>query len=193
MKKLSYALIGFMLISIMFTSPIISVQGTTYNCTGVVDAEAIWKVKTVNSGTLEVIFGPGWKTTLNNSFGEGAIFAGAKMKSKVTYVNPSYTYDTSIVFPYIAMDPVETCLILSDIWWWTTEPFADTPDNSSIPTVIFMHPENLTTYCQLLGVAITAFAGDVSQRNAAPYLNGLPYPPDDKLGQVHILTSQLHL
>ena len=180
MKKTSYALIGFILISIMFTGPIVSVQGTTYNCTGVVDAEATWKVKTVNNGTLEAIFGSFWQTTIELSFGPGSSEEGAKMKSEVTYVNSSYIYDPL----YVVMDPVETCLILSDVWWWTTSPFGDIPDNTNIPTIIFMHPENLTTYCQIFGVTFAVFAGNVSQRNGFPFLSALPVQVETYLSEL---------
>ncbi|MCK4687869.1 MAG: hypothetical protein KAT66_07050, partial [Candidatus Lokiarchaeota archaeon] len=104
---------------------------------------------------------------------------GAKMKSEVTYVNSSYIYDPL----YVVMDPVETCLILSDIWWWTTEPFPDTPNLTSSGTVIFTHPENLTTYSQLIGVTFM-FGGNVSQRNAAPHLNALLVPAEDYLAEL---------
>jgi len=180
MKKNSYALIGFVLISIMLTGPIVSVQGTTYNCTGVVGAEATWKVKTVNNGTLEAIFGSFWQTTIELSFGPGSSVVGAKMKSEVTYVNSSYIYDPL----YVVMDPVDVCLIVSDIWWWTTEPFAETPDQTNVATIIFTHPENLTTYCQLLGAGFILFAGNVSERNAAPYLNALLVPAEDYLDEL---------
>ncbi len=185
MKKTSYALIGFLLIFIMLGSPIVSVQGTPYNCTGVVGAEATWKVKTVNNGTLEAIFGPTWQTTIEMSFLPGSSVAGAKMKSKITYVNTSYIHDTSTVYPFIPMAPVDACLILSDVWYWTTDPFNESsPDASNVPTVIFSHPENLTTYCQLLGVFISLFAGNVSQRNALGYLNGLLVPAEDYLADL---------
>jgi len=182
MKKTSYALIGFVLISVMLTGPIVSVQGTTYNCTGVVDAEATWKVKTVNNGTLEAIFGAFWQNTIEFTFGPGSSEEGAKMKTKVTYVNSSYIYNPSSMF--VTMDPVDACLILSDVWWWTTEPFTDTPDDTNIGTVIFTHPENLTTYCQLLGAGFILFAGNVSERNAAPYLNALLVPAEDYLTEL---------
>ncbi|MFX1322643.1 MAG: hypothetical protein ACFFAQ_13485 [Promethearchaeota archaeon] len=184
MKKISYALIGFILVSIMLSVPIASAQGTTYYCTGVVDAEATWKVKTVNNGTLEAIFGPTWVTTIENSFGTGASVVGAKMKTKVTYVNSSYIFDPTTVPPYLVMAPVDACIILADVWWWTTSPFGDTPDLYSSATIIFMHPENLTTYCQILGATYTVYEGNVSERNAFPYLNGLPYNPEDYLSEL---------
>jgi hypothetical protein len=184
MKKSSYVLIGFILITIMLSGSFVSVRGTTYSCTGVVDAEATWKIKTVNNGTLAAIFGPTWQTTIENSFGPGASAVGAKMKTKVTYVNSSYIFDPSTVPPYLVMAPVDACIILSNVWWWTTDPFEDTPDLNNSGTIIFMHPENLTTYCQIFGATFTVFAGNVSERNAFPYLNAIPIPAEDYLDEL---------
>ena len=123
MKKSYYALIGFVLISMMMIGPIATVRGTTYSCTGVVGAEAIWKVKTVHEGALADIFGSGWSTVIQESFGEGSNEIGARMKAKVTFINSSYKYD-------LGLGEYDICLILSDVWSWTTEPFSDTPNET---------------------------------------------------------------
>ena len=180
MKKSKYGLIGSVLILAMILGQITPVRGTTYTCTGVIDAEAVWRVKTVNSYALEAIFGSLWQVTIENSFLAGSSVEGARMKSKVTYVNTSYIFDP----PYVVMNPVDACLILSDVWLWTTSPFSNTPNSTNVPTVIFSRPENLTTYCQLIGVTYTIFAGNVSQRNAAPYLNALLIPAATYLSEL---------
>jgi len=177
MRKTYYALFGFVLISLLMTGTIANVRATTYSCAGTVGAEATWKVKTVHAGALNDIFGAGWQTTIEFTFGSGSSEAGAKMKTKVTDVNSSYLYNPGIGL-------IDVCLILVDWWYWTTEPFVETPNVTNSPSYIFMHPENLTTYCQYLGGIITAFAGNVSERNAAPYLNAIPISADTYLSEL---------
>lgn len=174
MKKSSYSLIGFVLI-LMMIGPIVTVRGTTYSCTGVVGAEAIWKVKTVHEGALTDIFGSGWSDVIQDSFGDGSNETGAKMKAKVTFVNSSFKYN-------LGLGDFDICLINSSVWTWTTEPFSDTPNETNSPTWIFMHPENLTTWCQYLG--LFWFGGNVSQRNAFPFLSALPVPVETYLSEL---------
>ncbi|MFX0155564.1 MAG: hypothetical protein ACFE9Q_13665 [Candidatus Hodarchaeota archaeon] len=169
MKKSKYGLIGSVLILAMILGQITYVRGTTYTCTGVVDAEAVWKVKTVHAGALNDIFGLTWLTTIELTFGTGASVVNARMKTKVVSVNSSSQYNPGIGL-------IDVCEIKIDWWYWTTEPFGVAPNMTNFPSYIFMHPENLTTYCIFLGVAIPAFAGNVSERNAAPYLNAIPVP-----------------
>ena len=76
--------------------PIVSVSGTTYSCTGTVGAEAKWKVKTINPGALNSIFGSTWNDVIVASFGPGSNVTGAIMKTEVTYVNSSYVYNPGI-------------------------------------------------------------------------------------------------
>lgn len=169
MKKSSYTVIGFLLISMMLISPIAFCQETTYTCAGVVGAEAVWQVKTVHSGSLADIFGGIWANSIQNSFGPGAHELGARMKSKVTHVNSS---DTLGVF--------EVCNITADVWTWTTKQFGPTPNFTGIPTYIMLHPENLTYYCQLSSF----FTANVSQGMAVPFLNAVPIPAATYLSEL---------
>jgi hypothetical protein len=171
MKKTSYALIGTLLISMMFISPVTFGQGTTYTCTGVVGAEAVWSVKTVHPGALSEIFGasPMWEAALIASFGLGSDSVDARMKSKVTHVTPSET-----------LGLFEVCNITSDLWIWTTKPFGNTPNYTGVPTFIMMHPENLTYYCQLS----SGFTQNVSVPMAYPFLNAIPVPAATYLSEL---------
>lgn len=172
MKKSSYALIGLLLITMMMAGSIASVRGTTYECTGVVGADATWKVKTVHEGALLDIFDAGWQAVIEDSFGPGAHVQGAKMKSVVTFVNSSWLYDL-IVGPGV----VDICLILSSVWWWTTEDFADLPDTTNSPTWVFMDPDDITAYCNYYGV-------NVSYAAVPLFLLAFPYPVDTFLSEL---------
>lgn len=176
MKKSSYSLIGFgLILMMMMIGPIATVRGTTYNCTGVVGAEAIWKVKTVHEGALTDIFGPDWSDAIQDSFGDGANETGAKWKTLVTFVNSSFKND-------FGFGEWDICEINSSTWDWTTEPFADTPDETNVPTWIFMHPDNLTFWSHYIGTWY--LGGNVSQRNAFPFLSGLPVPVETYLNEL---------
>lgn len=165
MKNKSYLMTSLVIFSIILSSSIVTVRGTTYTCTGVVDAEATWKVKTIHKGALTDIFGVNWSSAIESSFGPGSNETGARMKTTVTFVNSSFSYD-------FGLGPFDICLILSNLWTWTTQDFVITPDVPNAPTWIFMHPENLTAYCQ----AISFSTRNVSQLLAYPFLNGIPIP-----------------
>ncbi|MFX1289374.1 MAG: hypothetical protein ACFFAG_00305 [Promethearchaeota archaeon] len=169
MKKTSYPLIGLLLISLMIVGSIGPVRGTTYSCTGVVGAEATWRVKTVHNGTLTSIFGSTWFLSIQGSFGPGSHQLGAKMKTKVVSVDTSATVLT-----------FEACNITSDIWTWTTLPFGNVP-NVTGSGYVLMHPENLTYYCQIMSPFPT---GNVSQVSGFGFLNFLPIPADTYLSEL---------
>ncbi|MFX1315173.1 MAG: hypothetical protein ACFE9T_04870, partial [Promethearchaeota archaeon] len=94
----------------------------------------------------------------------GAHVEGAKMKSVVTFVNSSWSYDL-IVGPGL----VDICLILTNVWYWTTEPFGAIPNATNAPTWVFMHPEDITAYCNFFGI-------NVSYRAVPYFLTAFPVP-----------------
>ncbi|MFX1390655.1 MAG: hypothetical protein ACFE9Z_11370 [Promethearchaeota archaeon] len=174
MKKSKIGILGSLLVLTMILGQIGSVQGTTYTCTGVVGAEAIWKVKTVHPGALSEIFGasPTWEISIQTSFGPGSHQQGARMKSKVTFVNSSYEYN-------FGLGSFELCLINSSVWLWTTHPFAVSPNITDSPSTIMMHPENLTYYCQIVGAPNNvsyAVAWSFLDSNFVNFLSALPIP-----------------
>ncbi len=173
MKKSKYGLIGVVLILAMMLGQITSVRGTTYTCAGSVDAQAIWRVKTVHDGSLTAIFGGSWETAIQSSFGPGSHELGARLKTKVTSINAS-----EMIWTPIGVS--EFCLIYSDVWTWTTSPFADIPDVNDTASYIWLHPENLTLYCQTM----TGFTRNVSQVVAYPFLNALPVPAATYLSEL---------
>ena len=178
MKKSKYGLFGALLIISLMLGTTTSVRGTTYTCAGVVGAQATWRVKTVHEGALTDIFGasPFWEAAIEGSFGSNSTEVGAHMKTVVTMVNASEIINT---IPWI-YGPAEFCIIYADLWVWTTKPFAAEPDANDTMQPIWLHPENLTLWCQFISGGLR----NVSQVYGYPFLNALPVPAATYLSEL---------
>ncbi len=180
MKKSKFALISSVLILAMILGQITSVRGTTYTCTGVVGAEAVWKVKTVHEGALTEIFGVDWMVDIISSFGPGSNVIGARMKTLVIGVNSS----TQAFIAGVGV--CDVCALNTTIWWWTTSPFNNSsPDIIGLVQNILMHPKNLTDYATYWSGFFGFGLGNVSQSAGYPYLNGLPKPVETYLAELN--------
>jgi hypothetical protein len=192
MRNKKYSSILLLVVSILFLlSPITVVSGKLYQCPSTSPGDTkILEVTTVDEVGLEGIFGTGWQTVLNTSFGGAAATKGAQFKTVVRGIRNN----DSIDYTSYGAGIVSVCNITVDSWAFTTGEFLDANKTTSQVYVI-KDPGNLTAYVQGVraylhflfpvlyseGNVTVPWAADVSY---SPYLAQLAVPPDEYLADI---------
>ena len=185
MRNKKFVSILLLVVSILFVlSPITTVSGKLYQCPSTSPGDTkILEVTTVDEVGLEGIFGTGWQTVLNTSFGGAAATKGAQFKTIVRGIRNNDTLDYSSLL----LGSFLVCNITVDSWAFTTGEFLEANKTTSQVYVI-KDPANLTAYVQVAR-ALFAQPGNVTVPWAAsttygPYLAQLAVPPDEYLADI---------
>jgi hypothetical protein len=175
MKQTKYILSLVILLGIVFSiMPVATPQIGTYTFHGAAGNEKILKVRTANNASLEIVFGAGYATILENAFGAGALQVGAMKKSLVTDVN--FTYKSDLTFFGLGIH--DAAQYNTSNWGWTLGSFNSTPDSVGDLVTSLYDPTNIT-------LIVNGFFGtNVTIQNGAAYFAQLPTPVAQYLGAI---------